>query len=60
MFMEMYVTVTSAVNHILTRKVHDPGSRILRSLWEPVVEAVGLLSISESYRNEMEMNAVIN
>lgn len=41
--MEIYVTVPSAVNHVLTRKVRDPGTGVARSLWEPVVEAVGLL-----------------
>ena len=41
--MEIYVTVLSAVNHVLTRKVCDPGTGVARSLQEPVVEAVGLL-----------------
>lgn len=41
--MEIYVTVLSAVNHVLTRKVCDPGAGVARSLQEPVVEAVGLL-----------------
>lgn len=46
--MEIYVTVPSAVNHVLTRKVRGLGALISRSLWEPVVGAVGLPSISES------------
>lgn len=41
--MEIYVTVPSAINHVLTRKVRDPGAGIARSLREPVVGAVGLL-----------------
>lgn len=40
--MEIYVTILRAVNHVLTRKVHDPGAWIARSLREPVVGAVGL------------------
>lgn len=42
-FMEIYVTVPSAVNHVLTGKVRDPGAGIARSLREPVVGAIGLL-----------------
>lgn len=41
--MEICVTVPSAVNHVLTRKVRDPGAWILRSLREAFVGAVGLL-----------------
>lgn len=43
MFMEIYVTLLSAVNHVLTRKVCDPGAWISRSLRELVLGAVDLL-----------------
>lgn len=41
--MEICVTVPSAVNHVLTGKVRDPGAWIARSLQGPVVGAVSLL-----------------
>ena len=60
MFMEIYVTVPSAVNHVLTSEVCDCGAWTARSLQEPVVGAVGLPAISESSMNRTEMNAVVN
>lgn len=40
--MEIYVTLLSAVNHVLTRQVCDPGAWISRSLQEPVLGAAHL------------------
>lgn len=60
MFMEIYVTVPSAVNHVLTSRVRDCGAWTAQSPWVSAVGAVSPPSISESSVNQMQMNAVIN
>lgn len=49
MFMEIYVTIPSAVNHVLTRKVCNPGAWISRSLHQAAVGPVGLPFYLDSY-----------